>query len=220
MPGRRFVISSTSEAFRAFEKKYGAQLPRVAGDWTPYWEDGAASSARETALNRASSDRITQAEALWAHAESSRLSRRRPSTDAWRNVLLYSEHTWGAWCSVSEPFRRETLEQWAIKQGYAAAADIQSRDLLSHAPGTDARSDRRQDAVDLFNTGSWPRTELVVLPKYLTEGRDRATDDAGAPVPTQRLRSGELVLLGARCPAARRRSDSISRRARRTSTAR
>ena len=37
----RFIISSTSEAFRAFEQRYGDQLPQVRGDWTPYWEDGA-----------------------------------------------------------------------------------------------------------------------------------------------------------------------------------
>jgi alpha-mannosidase len=194
----RFVISSTGEAFRAFESKYGATLPRVAGDWTPYWEDGAASSALETAMNRSSSDRLAQAEALWAML--------RPAgyplsafEEAWRNVLLYSEHTWGAWCSISEPFRRETLEQWSIKQGYAFTADIQSRDLLSRAlalgPGALER-----DAIDLFNTCSWPRTELVVVPKYLSEGKDRATDNTGASLPTQRLRSGELVVLARDVP--------------------
>ena len=42
---------------------------------------------------------------------------------AW-NVLLYSEHTWGAWWSIGEPARKETREQWAIKQSYAVAADL------------------------------------------------------------------------------------------------
>ena len=42
----RFIISSTREAFAAFEQRYGKKLPRVRGDWTPYWEDGAGSSAR------------------------------------------------------------------------------------------------------------------------------------------------------------------------------
>jgi hypothetical protein len=46
--------------------RHGDRLPEVRGDWTPYWEDGAGSSAAETALNRASSERLTQAEALWA----------------------------------------------------------------------------------------------------------------------------------------------------------
>lgn len=200
----QFVISSTSEAFRAFERRHGAHLPRVAGDWTPYWEDGAASSALETALNRASSDRVTQAEALWAMLNP-RACPAGAFAEAWRNVLLYSEHTWGAWCSVSEPFRRETREQWAIKQSYAVAADLQSRDLLSRAlaqsPGP-----AQPDAIDVFNTCSWTRGELVVVPKFLSEGRNRVTDDIGQPVAAQRLRTGELVIQARDVPplAARR----------------
>ncbi len=194
----KFVISSTSDAFRAFEKKYGEQLPSVAGDWTPYWEDGAGSSALETAVNRASSDRISQAEALWAML-SPRTYPLSAFEDAWRNVLLYSEHTWGAWCSIGEPFRRETREQWAIKQGYAVSADIQSRDLLSRALSQEPGA-VEPNAVEIFNTASWARTEIVVVPKFLSEGRNRVTDESGAPVASQRLRTGELILLARDVP--------------------
>ncbi len=200
----KFIISSASEAFRAFDRKHGAQLPTVRGDWTPYWEDGAGSSALETALNRASSDRLAQAAALWAMLNPKTWPRAAFEA-AWRHVLLYSEHTWGAWCSVSEPNRRETLEQWAIKHSYAATADAQSRDLLQRAlalpdgPGV-------PDAIDLFNTTSWPRTELVVLPKDFTPAGDRVLDQEGRPVASQRLTSGELVILARDVPplAARR----------------
>ena len=194
----RFVISSTTEAFRAFEQRHGDKLPRVTGDWTPYWEDGAGSSALETALNRASSDRVTQAEALWAMLN----PRGYPAgafEEAWRNVLLYSEHTWGAWCSISEPSRRDTREQWAIKQSYAVAADLQSRDLLSRGLAQSA-GPAQADAIDVFNTASWPRTELVVVPKFLSEGKNRVTDDAGRSVASQRLRGGELVLRASDVP--------------------
>lgn len=194
----KFLISSTSDAFQAFEKRYGDQLPVMRGDWTPYWEDGAGSSAWETALNRASSDRVSQAEALWAMLAPGRYPVK-DFEDAWRHVLLYSEHTWGAWCSVSDPNRPETLEQWTIKHSYAATADAQSRELLSRATaltpgGEDAR------AVDLYNTTSWPRTELVVIPRDFCEGRDRVTDDEGKPVASQRLANGELVILARDVP--------------------
>ena len=46
------VIATTGEMFREFERRYGDKVPEVRGDFTPYWEDGAASSARETALAR------------------------------------------------------------------------------------------------------------------------------------------------------------------------
>lgn len=200
----RFVISSAHTAFQAFEERYGDALPEVRGDWTPYWEDGAGSSALETAMNRASSDRVIQAEALWAMRDPEGY----PASEfesAWRQVLLYSEHTWGAWCSISEPSRRETLEQWTIKHGYAASADEQSRGLMNRALALGSGGDEHL-AVDLFNTTSWPRTELVTLPRDFCEGRDRVTDDQGQPVPSQRLRNGELVLLARDVPplAARR----------------
>jgi hypothetical protein len=188
----QFVIASASEAFQAFEKRYGDQLPVARGDWTPYWEDGAGSSALETALNRASSDRLAQAETLWAMQGAARY----PTADfrdAWNEVLLYSEHTWGAWCSVGEPARRETREQWAVKQSYAVAADRQSRDLLSRALGRDQQAGD-ESAIDVFNTASWARSELVTVPKYLSENRSTVLSADGQVLPTQRLRNGELVL--------------------------
>ena len=61
----KLIIATTATAFRAFEKRYGKQLPVYRGDFTPYWEDGAASSALETSLNRDSAERLVQAETLW-----------------------------------------------------------------------------------------------------------------------------------------------------------
>ncbi|MEJ2701003.1 MAG: hypothetical protein P8Z79_01030, partial [Sedimentisphaerales bacterium] len=201
-----FIISGVSEAFHAFEQRYGDRLPVVRGDWTPYWEDGAGSSAFETAMNRASSDRLAQAEAFFAIS--------RPSDyptaafeEAWKKVLLYSEHTWGAWCSVSEPERKETLEQWEIKRGYAVSADKQSRELLGASLGVErAGAEASPGAIDVINTLSWPRTELVTVSKGLSAGGDRVTDEAGRAVPSQRLSSGELAFLATDVPpyAARR----------------
>ena len=128
----RFIISGTGEAFRAFEKRYGDKLPQVRGDWTPYWEDGAGSSAAETGMNRTSAERLAQAEALWAMLNPAPYPARK-FEEAWNNVLLYSEHTWGAFCSISEPANPFTVDQWAIKQSYATAANLQSRQLLSEA---------------------------------------------------------------------------------------
>ena len=197
----RFVISGVSEAFQAFEQKHGTQLPVVRGDWTPYWEDGAGSSALETAMNRDSSDRLTQAEALWAMRDPKSYPRA-AFEDAWNSVLLYSEHTWGAHCSVWGPERQETTEQWEIKRGYALAADKQSRELLTKASELGAPAAiQSSNAVDIFNSTSWSRTELVTLSKELSAAGDRVLDDRGRPVPSQRLLSGELVFLAKDVPA-------------------
>ena len=196
----QFVISSTGEAFSALEKKYGDKLPQVRGDWSPYWEDGAGSSAAETAMNRASSERLRQAETLWALLA----PRRYPAQkfeDAWNNVLLYSEHTWGAYCSISQPGIPFTTDQWTIKRSYAATANLQSRQLLNDAAQSIAEVDfalSKQDGriVDVYNTASWMRTEVALLPpREVSEACNIVTDAQGVPVPSQRLASGELAVL-------------------------
>ena len=200
----RFVISSTSDAFRAFEKRYGDQLPQVRGDWTPYWEDGAGSSAAETAMNRASSERLAQAETLWALLDPGSYPAKR-FEDAWNNVLLYSEHTWGAYCSISQPAIPFTSDQWNIKQSYATVANLQSRQLLNDAaqrgagfqplPAPSGGQAERIAQVDIYNTTSWPRTEVVLLPHEVSEVGNFVSDDQGRPVPAQRLVSRELAVL-------------------------
>ncbi|MHB8863895.1 MAG: glycoside hydrolase family 38 N-terminal domain-containing protein, partial [Pirellulaceae bacterium] len=86
----QMVISTTSQLMHAFEARYGDQLPEVRGDFTPYWEDGAASSARETALTRMASERLVQAEALWAMFAPDQYPADEFSA-AWRQAILYNE---------------------------------------------------------------------------------------------------------------------------------
>src|SRR5208283_6248071 len=40
----------------------------------------------------------------------------------WRNLLLFDEHTWGAWQSISSPESEETLRQQAVKDAFATQA--------------------------------------------------------------------------------------------------
>lgn len=106
----RLIISTPSGLFAEFERRYGARLPVVRGDFTPYWEDGAASTAGDTALNRRAVEQLVQAQALWAMLD----PRAYPVEQVyagWRNAVLYDEHTWGASNSISEPD-----SEFAVKQ--------------------------------------------------------------------------------------------------------
>lgn len=194
-----FIISSTSQAFSAFEKAYGDRLPVVQGDWTGYWEDGAGSSAFETAQNRASSSRLSQAEALWSITQPGSYPRDK-FNDAWRHVLLYSEHTWGADMSVTNPLAQKTIEQWDIKKSYAATADTLSKSLLAAAAGPGGGA-ALKGAVDVFNTNSWARTSLVLLSPGLSAQGDFIKDAQGVQVQAQRLSTGELAFVASDVPA-------------------
>ena len=195
----RFIIATTSEAFHDFEAKYGDMLAEVRGDFTPYWEDGAGSSAQETSVNREAAERLVQAQTLWAMLN----PRAYPAAEfhaAWRNAILYDEHTWGAYNSISEPECDFAQQQWRIKQAFALDADAQSRMLLDRVLAPHKASVREVKAVCVFNTCSWLRTDMVVLPREWGLPGDLVKGADGQPVPSQRDPSGCLLFLAKDVP--------------------
>lgn len=188
-------IATTAETFREFEKRHGAKLPEVRGDFTPYWEDGAASSADETRRARIAAERLVQAEALWA----SRRLGGYPVGDfekAWRNVLLYNEHTWGAHCSISQPDSDFTKAQWAIKQRFALDGIRQAGELLMRSLPPPAE---RPSAIDVFNSLSWTRSGLVEVRSPHAQAI-ALTDEQGHPVPCQIGTDGTLYFVARDVP--------------------
>ena len=89
--------------------------------------------------------------------------------------------------SISEPANPFTSDQWAIKQSYATAANLQSRQLLNDAAQSRTGFQPVQKTpttgqagslsyVDIFNTTSWPRSELALIPHELSEGANVVID--------------------------------------------
>ncbi len=224
----RLIISTTSEMMGEFERRYGDTLPVRRGDLTGYWEDGAASSALETAMNRASAERLVQAEALRAMLRAQETPRTAPSdvvvtglgtdaefsasltayiTEGWRNVLLYSEHTWGSWDSISDPESEFTRQQWEFKREYALEADERSRSILGLFLGESLLADISGDypsavtTIDVFNTCSWDRTEVVTIPADVPRAGNQVRDSSGSVLPSQVLANHDLVFLAPSVPA-------------------
>jgi hypothetical protein len=197
----KFVIATSSEMFAEFEKRHGGIVPSVRGDFTPYWEDGAASTARETALNRESAERLLRAETLWSIIAPQSYPAAR-FYEAWRQVLLFDEHTWGASDSVSNPDGVNAAGQWDYKKAFASGGDRMSRELLDEAARIHGPSVRNPSriAVDIFNTCSWTRTDLAVLSPEMSAPGNLVKDDTGNPVPSQRLSTGDLVFLATGVP--------------------
>lgn len=195
----KIIVATTSEMFRKFEGKYGDKLSRIRGDFTPYWEDGAGSSAAETAINRNAAERLVQAEKLWAMLDPTNYPTEQ-FYEAWRNVILYDEHTWGAHCSISQPDSDFTKAQWKIKQAFALNADVQSYNLLNNALAKHRTTEKNITAIDVFNTSSWTRTDLVILPKSITLPGGIIKDVDDKSVKSQRLSTGELAFLAEDVP--------------------
>jgi hypothetical protein len=195
----KLVITTASEMFHLFDSRYGASLPVFRGDLTPYWEDGAGSSARETGLNRLSSDRMIQGEILWTMLKPQALP-----TDAYaaalKNIALFTEHTWGAYNSVSQPDSDFVKSQWKFKQDFALQAETETKNLLAAALATRGPAPDTATAIDVFNTASWPRTDWVTLPATMKLAGDIVKTDHGQIVPSQRLARGELVFIAPNIP--------------------
>lgn len=114
-------ISSVDELFASFEKKYSKDIPVFTGEISPYWEDGAYSTAAEERQNR---QLVLQTIALEKYAANMGILKRLKNElyPLHRNIVLFHEHTWGAWCSVSDPDVFFSTEQWRIKKQFLDSA--------------------------------------------------------------------------------------------------
>jgi len=190
----RLIIATHEQMFREFEDRYGATLPVVQGDFTPYWEDGAVSTAYETALNRATADRLSQGETLWSMLAPAAY----PASEyeaAWRNVAFFDEHTWGAHNSTEEPDLPFVKRQWETKREFALNADRQSREELEKVLHAPSKKEPSHKAIQVYNTNSWPRTDVVFLSPEESSAGDRVIGPSGKLLRSQRLSTGELAVL-------------------------
>lgn len=121
-------VSNINDFFKKFEEKYGAQLPHYSGDMTPYWEDGAYSSAAETGDVRLASEKITRIQNA-APFLKPELDLNPEIQKVWENILYFNEHTWGAFNSVSEPDGALQKESWNYKQDFARVASQLTKTL-------------------------------------------------------------------------------------------
>jgi hypothetical protein len=202
----RLIIATHGQMFRDFVAQYGGRLPAFGGDFTGYWEDGAASTAREVAMVRAASDRLVQAEALWPLRHAREPFPALLADSAWRDVTLWDEHTWGAAASVETPDAPDVIHQWEYKRRFAVLADSLSRLALARSLGGGRAV---PNAFDVYNASAWPRTDLVLVPAELSRGGDRVVGPDGRAVPSQRLSTGELAVLVRQLPPLARRRYTV-----------
>ena len=191
----KLSIATTAEAFSIFEDQYGEALPSYAGDLTPYWEDGASSSARESAMVNEAAERLVQAQALWVLSGNKHYPFEQIE-EAWKNILLFDEHTWGSWNSISAPHDPFTLNQWKTKQSFALRADSITREIMQGALATVTMSpDKKLAAYDIWNTHSWAVTDVVYLEVPENIGNAYVTDQHDNRLKSQYMSDGKLAVL-------------------------
>ena len=158
----KLILGRPEDFFRYIEQNFAAKIPVMRGDFGAWWEDGAASSARETALCRRAEERAVTAEMLHSLAAviGGAAYPKWGFDELWRNILLYDEHTWGAAGSISAPTAEQTFKQWEVKGSFARQADAASSQLVESGMVKLAALLPATDLV-VFNPLAWTRTDLV-----------------------------------------------------------
>lgn len=192
----RLVIASSTDIMSAFEKKYGDIIPSLRGDFTEYWTDGLGTAAKETSMNRQSKERLIQADILWSMLHPGENAPRTELNEAWRNVLMGSEHTW---CYMNPNQSDMQNEIWKVKQGFFRTAETSSIQLLSNSLHPVAAESSK--IISVFNTLSWPRSGVVTLSREQSSGFTSVSDENGKPIASQRLTTGELAFQASDIPA-------------------
>ena len=126
----KLTLSSVDKLFSEFEKRYGESLRTVTGEISPYWEDGAYSTAEEEMLNRQLARLTVALEKHIAQLPPSKETQEQ-LFQLQKNIILFHEHTWGSWCSISDPEMFFTTEQWRIKKSFLDSAVNQFHDLAN-----------------------------------------------------------------------------------------
>ena len=199
----KLILGRPEEFFRYIEQNFAGKVPVLRADFGAWWEDGAGSSALETALCRRAEERAVTAEMLHSLAAVLR-GESYPKWDfdeLWRNILLYNEHTWGAAGSISEPTSEQTVKQWEVKGSFARQADAASRRLLEDGMVKLAGLVPAADLV-VFNPLAWSRMDLV------TTAQADAVQDVKTKrqIPCQALPEGGSCFVASDLPSVGYRS--------------
>ena len=190
------VIASATQMMQAFDLKYGDKLPVLSGDFTEYWTDGLGTAAKQTAMNRASKERLIQAETLWSMLNPADPAPRSEISEAWRNIIMGTEHTWCYMDPKRQPITNDILKVKFefFQQGEDISKSVLERSLKNV-------TDEGSSEIGVFNTLSWSRGGLV----YLTPGQagkyNSVVDGRGKYVPAQKLTTGELVFMSSQIPS-------------------
>jgi alpha-mannosidase len=118
---------------------------------------------------------------------------------AWNNIIMYDEHTWGAYCSISDPFAPFTVSQEKYKKAFATEAARLTSLLEKNA--AQPISQAGSGIFDVWNTSSYIRDEVVLLTPEQSARGDIIQDEFGNEVISQRLSTGELAFQAKQVPA-------------------
>lgn len=206
----QIIISGGHQIMEMIDKKYGDKLPVIKGDYTEFWTDGLGTAAKFAAMNRNSKEILTQSETLWSMLRPAKSAPRNEFEEAWRKIILGSEHTW-CFEDPNDTYFQDAI--FKVKKSYFIDANERTTDLMDEAlaPATQQANGKVPSGIAVFNTHSWNQTGIVTLSKAESGWGNKVVDDKGNEVPSQRLSTGELLFMASDVPSLGSKHYSIQK---------
>lgn len=192
----KLMLANVQDFFLKFENLYGNSIPTYKGDFTPYWEDGAYSTAKEETANRMAAQKIIALEKLTANKKLN--MDKSLFYKAKKYVLLFHEHTWGAHNSISEPDIGFVNHQWNYKKSFVDSAllytNLLEQDVLSKIP-------KKENQLIVINTLPFSRSGFVEFSYQNSKEQISLKDESGRFFPVQSLSNGKFGFIASVIPA-------------------
>ena len=167
--------------------------------WPDWWTDGFGSAMNETKTSRVTGAQMSATTGLLAMAQAAGAAipeqLKNDVSQCYDNLLFYTEHTFGADESISNPSSENSKDQWSQKSSYVWTANQQANLLREKAIGLIQPyiSLPEEASVTVFNTLNWDRSGLVeafIYHDLLPLDKEFIiTDEKGNKVPAQIIKS-------------------------------
>jgi alpha-mannosidase len=184
------TTATIEDFFQYVVRHFAASFPTLRGDGGAWWEEMAAADARHLAMARRAKEKVIGAEEAASLANIVNKDFVFPldrDHEIWRDLLLYTEHTWGAsrtWSRPKSDLARTLLrDKETFSRRATSNVDYMMRRGLSQL---EDKISLQGPAVVVFNPLSWKRSGLVEVDLGLGQGLTEPK--TGRPVPLEIVR--------------------------------
>ena len=183
----KLTYATFNDFFKYIDTHYSDDLPTYQGDMSGYWEDGIGSDAYYVSQDRENQNDLISAEVVSTVSHNVDPNLHMPKEElqaAWKNVLLFGEHTWASWNSVMQPKSDEAVKQLATKDNYAVQAAEQIKDLTDRSLSQLVNNIHvPSKTLVVFNSLGWKRD--AVIETDVESGQELADWTTGEAVPME-----------------------------------
>lgn len=161
----QIVTSTMVEFFQYMERNFANAFDTFSGDGGAWWEEMAAADAYYAGMARRAKERALAAEVAASLGSIVNPGFRFPLQQdhaIWKNLLLYTEHTWGSPSAWSHPESDAARTLLRDKESFSRGAEIETDHLLHR--GLSQLGDKiytKGDTIVVFNPLSWARGGLL-----------------------------------------------------------